>query len=87
MQAQMGDRIIAGTGSSSIGLIVGVLGDDGRPPYIVKWLRTGHIAMVTPGPYARVIPAGTGLIRPAATAGDGGRAADDRRADDSHPAA
>jgi hypothetical protein len=58
MQAQTGDRIIARTGSSSIGLIVGVLGDDGRPPYIVKWLRTGHIAMVTPGPYARVIPAG-----------------------------
>jgi hypothetical protein len=80
MQAQTGDRIIAGTGSSSVGLIVGVLGDDGRPPYIVKWLRTGHIAMVTPGPYARVIPAGhsagTGLIRPAARAGD-----------DSHPAA
>lgn len=57
MRANVGDRLVSAAGSSSVGLIVGVLGDDDQPPYIVRWLRTGHIAMVTPGPYARILPA------------------------------
>jgi hypothetical protein len=65
MRAQVGDRLLAAAGSS-VGLIVDVLGDDGQPPYVVKWLRTGHIAMVFPDPYARIIPAG----HPAGTQGD-----------------
>jgi hypothetical protein len=58
MRAHVGDQLLPGGGSSSVGLIVGVLGKDGLPPYVVKWLRTGHIAMVSPGQFARVIPAG-----------------------------
>jgi len=27
-----------------------VVGKDGAPPYVIKWLSDGHIAMVTPGP-------------------------------------
>jgi hypothetical protein len=34
-----------------------VLGPDGQPPYIVRWLRGGHISMVVPDQYARIIPA------------------------------
>ena len=56
MRARPGDKLVAG--SDSIALIVDVLGTDGHPPYIVKWLRGGNIAMVDPDPYARVIPAG-----------------------------
>lgn len=83
MQANVGDRLISGTGSSSVGLIVAVLGDHGQPPYVVRWLRGGHIAMVTPGPYARIIPAGhpagTCLPRSGGTAEDsGGQAGDDQ---------
>lgn len=58
MRARVGDQLLQGGGSSSVGLIVGVLGEDGLPPYVVKWLRTGHIAMVSPGQYARIVPAG-----------------------------
>jgi hypothetical protein len=54
MRARAGDKLVAGSGSTA--LIVRVLGADGHPPYIVKWLRGGNIAMVDPDPYARVIP-------------------------------
>ena len=55
MRAMAGDKLVAGSGG--IALIVNVLGPDGHPPYIVKWLNGGNIAMVDPDPYARVIPA------------------------------
>ena len=35
--------------------MIGVPSEDGRPPYIVKWLRDGHIAMVTPDQYSRIV--------------------------------
>jgi hypothetical protein len=25
---------------------------------VIKWLSDGHIAMVTPSPYSRIVPAG-----------------------------
>ena len=56
MRAKAGDKLL--TGSGSAGIIVDVLGADGHPPYIVRWLTAGNIAMVDPDPYARVIPAG-----------------------------
>jgi hypothetical protein len=36
---------------------IGVPAADGSPPYIIKWLKDGHIAMVQPDQYARIIPA------------------------------
>ncbi len=39
------------------GLIIGIVGENGTPPYVVKWLSDGHIAMVTPGQYSRILPA------------------------------
>jgi hypothetical protein len=58
MYAHVGDRIIAEGDPARTGLIIGIPHDDGSPPYIVKWLVNGHIAMVSPGQFARVIPAG-----------------------------
>lgn len=75
MYAHVGDRLIVEGDPARTGLIIGVTHDDGTPPYIVKWLSTGTIAMVSPGEYARVIPGS----HPAGSArdhlaGDGGDA-------------
>jgi hypothetical protein len=56
MRAHVGDRLVVGT--DRIGVVIGVPTDDGSPPYIVKWLKDGHIAMVSPDQYSRIIPAG-----------------------------
>lgn len=54
MHAQVGDWLIVG--EDRVGEVVGIRSADGSPPYIVKWLKDGHIAMVFPDPYARVVP-------------------------------
>ena len=56
MWAQVGDRLVVDR--DRIGIVVGVPAGDGSPPYIIKWLKDGHIAMVMPDPYARIVPAG-----------------------------
>jgi Domain of unknown function (DUF1918) len=57
MYARVGDRLIVEGDPARAGLIIGVPQDDGSPPYIVRWLANGHIAMVSPGQFARIIPA------------------------------
>jgi hypothetical protein len=57
MYAHVGDRLIAEGDAARTGLIIGVPHEDGSPPYIVKWLSDGHIAMVWPGAFARLVPA------------------------------
>jgi hypothetical protein len=57
MFARIGDRLIVEGDLARAGLIIGIPHDDGSPPYIVKWLASGHIAMVSPGQFARIIPA------------------------------
>jgi hypothetical protein len=37
--------------------VIGLVGENGAPPYVIKWLSDGHIAMVTPDQYARIVPA------------------------------
>jgi Domain of unknown function (DUF1918) len=37
------------------GLITEVHSSDGSPPYVVRWLDTGHLATVFPGPDAVVV--------------------------------
>lgn len=59
MYARVGDRLIVEGDPARAGLIISVPHDDGSPPYIVKWLANGHIAMVSPGEFAKIIPAGT----------------------------
>jgi Domain of unknown function (DUF1918) len=68
MRAHVGDRLVLG--DDRIGVVIGVPSDDGGPPYIVKWLRDGHIAMVTPDQYSRLVPG----QRPAQTAHSNGKA-------------
>jgi hypothetical protein len=58
MHAHVGDRLLVGHDPQRTGLIIGVPSSDGVPPYIVKWLSSGHIAMVFPGQYDRIVPAG-----------------------------
>lgn len=57
MFAHIGDRLMVEGDPARAGLIIGVPHEDGSPPYIVKWLTNGHIAMVSPGQFARIIPA------------------------------
>ncbi len=56
MRAHVGDQLVVGV--DRIGVVVGVPAEDGSPPYIIKWLKDGHIAMVLPDQYSRVVPAG-----------------------------
>lgn len=57
MRADIGDQLKVVNGRERLGLIIGVPHADGSPPYVVKWLSDGHIAMVFPSQYARIIPA------------------------------
>ena len=61
MKAQVGDwLVIKGTTvdrSDERGLIIEVRSPDGSPPYVVRWLTTGHVATVFPGPDAIVVTA------------------------------
>ncbi len=55
MYAQVGDRIIVGGDPARTGLIIGTPHADGSPPYVVKWLSDGHIAMVSPSQFVRIV--------------------------------
>jgi hypothetical protein len=55
MYAEVGDRLIVGGDPERIGLIIDVPHSDGTPPYVVKWLSTGHIVMFSPGQFGRVL--------------------------------
>jgi uncharacterized protein DUF1918 len=57
MRATPGDRLIIDADSGRIGEIIGVPHADGSPPYVVKWQRSGHIALVSPDSYAVLVPA------------------------------
>jgi uncharacterized protein DUF1918 len=60
MRANIGDVLVAAGSASRTGLIIAVVGQDGAPPYVIKWLSDGHIAMVTPDPYSRIVPSSNG---------------------------
>jgi hypothetical protein len=58
MKADIGDRlVIEGPDGPREGLIVGLRQADGSPPYVVRWLSDGHIALVFPGPFTRLVHA------------------------------
>ncbi len=56
MQAATGDRLIIkshGRGEPERdGEILAVRGEDGRPPYVVRWEDNGHETLFFPGPDA-----------------------------------
>ena len=61
MKAKTGDWLVIKSThvdqSDQRGLITEVHGADGAPPYVVRWLDTGHVATVIPGPDAIVVTA------------------------------
>jgi Domain of unknown function (DUF1918) len=56
MKARVGDRLLPDGEQRRAGVIIGLRNADGSPPYVVKWLSDGHIALVFPGPYTKVVP-------------------------------
>jgi hypothetical protein len=63
MRARAGDTLVVPGRHTRTGLIIGVVGQNGTPPYVVKWLADGHIAMVTPDQYSRIVPEPRGLAQ------------------------
>jgi Domain of unknown function (DUF1918) len=55
MKAHVGDRLVPEGDLHRAGVIIEVPDADGAPPYVVKWLSSGHIALVFPGPYTKII--------------------------------
>jgi len=56
MKANVGDRLITeGVEGQRECLIIQLQHEDGSPPYVVRWLSDGHIALVFPGPYTRLV--------------------------------
>jgi Domain of unknown function (DUF1918) len=56
MKAHVGDRLVPDGDLHRAGVIIDVPNADGAPPYVVKWLNSGHIALFFPGPYTKVVP-------------------------------
>jgi hypothetical protein len=59
MKANVGDWLVVkgrtNEQAEHRGMITEVHGADGSPPYMVRWLDTGHEALVFPGPDAVVV--------------------------------
>jgi hypothetical protein len=59
MKAKVGDFLeVKGTTveqHDQRGVITEVRSADGSPPYVVRWLRSDHVATVYPGPDAVVV--------------------------------
>jgi hypothetical protein len=62
MRARAGDMLVVPGRKTRAGRIVSVVGKNGAPPYVIKWLADGHIAMVTPDEYSRIVPASDGQV-------------------------
>lgn len=68
MRAQVGDRLVVESPREDLhrrtGVITGIRGTDGSPPYQVRWSDSepGHESLVYPGPDAHIEhpPDGTG---------------------------
>jgi len=60
MKAQVGDQMVVEGRTDSQhrrqGEVVEVRGDDGAPPYVVRW-EDGHEGLMFPGPDAHIVPA------------------------------
>ena len=57
MRARVGDRLIVEGDHTRTGLVIGVKNEDGSPPYAIRWLANGHVALVFPNEYSRIVPA------------------------------
>ena len=61
MRAKPGDRIVVyGAHLDEAvrdGEVLEVHGEDGAPPFLVRWSDDGHESLVFPGPDTKVVPA------------------------------
>jgi hypothetical protein len=57
MKAVPGDRLLIAGDPGRVGEIIAVPNGDGSPPYVVRWVRSGHIALVSPDSYTSIVPA------------------------------
>lgn len=64
MRAVPGDRLIVDGDPDRVGEVISVPHGDGSPPYVVRWQRSGHIALVSPDSYACIVPAGSAQPAP-----------------------
>jgi len=59
VQAHVGDRLVVEGRTVDIkrrdGEVIEVRGEDGAPPYVVRW-SDGHEGLTFPGPDAHVVP-------------------------------
>jgi Domain of unknown function (DUF1918) len=56
MKARVGDRLnTEGSGGQRSCVIIGLHHADGSPPYVVRWLTDGHIALMFPGPFTKLV--------------------------------
>lgn len=58
MRAVPGDRLIMNGDPERVGVVIDVPHPDGSPPYVVRWHRSGHIALMSPDCYSSLVPAG-----------------------------
>ena len=58
MQATKGDRLVIRSAhvdeAVRDGEILEVHGENGGPPYVVRWSDTGHVGLYFPGPDAQI---------------------------------
>ncbi len=63
MHAEKGDWLVVESSvvdrHSRRGIVLGVEGPEGTPPYLVRWEDNGHEGLVFPGPDAHIAAAGT----------------------------
>ena len=56
MKAEVGDRLVTeGQDGPRECQIIRLQNTDGSPPYVVRWLTDGHIALVFPGPFTKLV--------------------------------
>jgi hypothetical protein len=60
LRAEVGDRLIISAhrvrGLAHEAEILAVLGEDGGPPFVVRWFESRRVSCVCPGPDAAVQP-------------------------------
>jgi Domain of unknown function (DUF1918) len=56
MRAWVGDRLVTDDDEDRrVCEIIRLHHLDGSPPYVVRWQSDGHISLLFPGPYTRVV--------------------------------
>jgi hypothetical protein len=64
MKARVGDQLITeGYEGQRACVVIGLHHADGSPPYVVRWLADGHIALMFPGPYTKLVHGGGSMER------------------------